>query len=164
MTVNTWTRTFTPVDVAEADDPFEIYAHYVRQNVGTPGASKKDLAVLRKKVKQLFEQEPRLDWYSMCRVAQWARAKKRRPPHVHLMADYVKYAWADKYLPELDPDHEDDSLEQKIERALNVEEDAWWRRRLIMTKGVQARTDVYREWRVDWQERGNKLPQPKVDR
>lgn len=160
--VNAWTHVWTPEEVAHADDPPKAYSEYVRQTVGTPGATVKDLAAFRKKVKKLMEDDPRITWHTMCRVAQWARQKRKRPAHIHYLPDMLRYAWSDGYLPELSPDAADDDLEEKIGRALGVETDEYWRRRLIASKGVEARAQTYSEWRADWQDRGLELPRPVV--
>lgn len=120
------------------------YMDYVCQTVGTPWALQ-DLHAMRKKTRLFFEQYPQCDWPTLVRVAQWARAKKRRPARAFYVVDYARYAWSDGAVPEMDPSNVDYNLESRISLALEEETDSLWRERLMMSEG-DGRREVYEQW------------------
>jgi len=136
-----------PEDIAASDDPATLFGKYVRQTLGTPGMTLKDLAVLKKQTKIFFKENPQGDWYTLCRVVQWCRNHKKRPPRVYSVLSMVPYAWADGALPELNADREDVDVEEGISAALQAETDKAWRRRLLVASGRSARAEVLDEWR-----------------
>ena len=125
------------------------FAAFAQQRLGTPYPTGKAIATLNKSLNEFFEHYPTADFYTMCRVVEWAKQKKKRYPQVYQLVYAFRYAYADGYLPELDPNVEqpDESLEAKIEAALKVEKDDEWRRRLMIARGVKARTEVFEAWR-----------------
>ena len=122
----------------------DTFMQYVCETVGSPWAFK-DLLVMRKKTKGFFSEYPQCDWATLVRVAQWARAKRRRPAHAFQVVDYARYAWSDGAVPEMDPSNDDLALEAEIHQALEVETDSCWRERLIMSEG-DGRRAVYQQW------------------
>jgi len=127
----------------------ETFATYCQQTLGTPYPRGSGIAILRRQCKLFFEQNPSADWQTLCRVADWAKSKKRRPAHAHLLADYLyRYAWQDGHLPELDPgDRRDDDVEAAIQDALEQEKDPQWRYRFVVAEGRDARKAVLDSWR-----------------
>jgi hypothetical protein len=130
-----------PEDVVDAD----TFSNYVRQVFGTPG-NITDLVVLRKKLKEYQNTWPNADWNALLRTVDWAKARRKRPAHCYYIVDWVRYAWADGYLPELDAKPVDEALEDAIREALQVETDPEWRRRLAGSEG-RARKEVYLAWK-----------------
>ena len=140
--MTTWLKTWTPADVHSPDD----FAQYCQQFLGCPWPTYKDKAILSKKIKDLFKMYPQLDYYSLCRIAAWMKSKKKRPARVWMVVESFRDAWSAGALPELDPaERKDKTLEQKIEDALQTEDDPEWRRRLLGSRG-DARKEVYEQW------------------
>lgn len=147
--MTSWLTVWTPDLVADADDPPKAYAEYVQQTVGIPYPTIKDMTILRRKAKDFFAKVPNTDWKTLCRIAQWARAKKRRPPRVFMLVDMFREAWSAGYLPELDrADRVDETVEDGIERALRTETRPEWRARLMGARGVTARREALAEWQA----------------
>jgi hypothetical protein len=132
-----------PQDVVDA----RTFADYVRQILGTPTNTMKDLVTLQKKLKEHQEAWPNADWQTLVRTVDWCKARKKRPARAFLVVDWVRYAWADGYLPELDTKPVDQQLEEAISEALEVETDTEWRYRLIGAEG-RARKEVYVAWKT----------------
>lgn len=142
-----WTTVWTPERVQEADDPNKAFANYVQQTLGVPYPTIKDMTILRKKTKLFFQNVPDADWKTLCKVVQWAKARKRRPPRVFMVVEMFRDAWAAGYLPELDRHARvDETVEAGIERALAVETRPEWRARLLGASGVTARAAAFAEW------------------
>lgn len=131
-----------PEDVKDID----TFAEYVSQVLGTPYNTLNDKIVLRKKLKEFEKNVPNGTWQTLVRTCDWAKARKKRPAHSYLVVDWVRYAWADGYLPDLDEKPQDQELEAGIRAALEVETDPEWRRRLIGAEG-RARKEVYVAWK-----------------
>lgn len=144
---------FRPEDIPQHKDPYLACAHYVRQNLGTPGMSKQDLVVFRKKANVFFSENPQCNWYTICRVVGWCKNRHKRPPKIWSLFSFIPYAWADGAVPELDPDHVDLPTEEAITAALEVESDPVWRRKLLVAQGRTARAEALAEWRGErsWQ-------------
>lgn len=146
----TWLTVWTPEKVQEAKDKPKAYAEYCQQIIGTPWPTIKDMAILRKKIKEFFSHYPQCDYRSLCRIAQWARARKRRPNRTWMVVALFRDAWRDGYLPELDPaERREENIEQAIADALDEENREEWRRRLLGARGVEARREAYNEWLND---------------
>lgn len=159
MTVPVWHRTggnwlenWTPDKVANANDPVLAFAAYASQVLGVPFATVKDQQVLRKRIKELFAHYPRADFYTLCRVVQFAKSKRKRFPRVYMVVDEFRQAYKAGVLPELDPDHPDPRVEDKITKILEFETDENWRARLILAAGNEARRAVV----IEWQERNRR--------
>lgn len=149
MTVMERTTSFlhrkTPADVHDA----RTFAEYAHQKLGIPYPTGKSIATLKKSLNEFFEHYPQADYFTMCRVVDWAAHKRKRYAHAYQLVYAFRYAYQDGFLPELDPNREltDEELEAAINDALTVERDAEWRRRLIIAHGVEARRHVYEEWK-----------------
>lgn len=125
----------------------EDYATYCQQVLGTPYPSGKQLATLRRNLKEFFKNNPQATYGTLLRTIDWCRNRKRRPAHCYAVIPLVRYAWSDGYLPELDPKEEmNDDLEAMIRSALEVETDPWWRDRLTGGKTTKARQELYDSW------------------
>lgn len=145
-------KTWTPDDVQKADDKVKAYCNYVQQIIGVPYPTGKDIAIVRRKAKDFFKLYPQADWYTLCRVAHWCKARKRRPAYIHNVIDSYRFAWSAGYIPELSSaDRKDENVEQQIALALQVERRDGWRRRLILSSGPEQRKKVLDEWRQDTQ-------------
>lgn len=122
------------------------FGDYVHERLGVPYPGFKALAILRKKSKLFLQQNPRADWQTFVRVADWARAKKKHPADVWWLIDATKYAFADGYLPELDPSTQvEDNVTRLIYAACQEETDRHWRDRLLSVQG-DSRILVYEQW------------------
>lgn len=147
--MSTWLTVWTPKLVFEAADPAKAFAEYAQQTVGIPFPTIKDMTILRSKAKKFFENCPDADWRTLCKVAQWAKARKRRPPRVFMLVDMFRDAWSAGYLPELDrAGRTDETVEAGIERALTMEQRPEWRARLLGARGINARREALHEWQT----------------
>jgi hypothetical protein len=88
-----------PDDVVDA----ESFAAYCQQVLGSAYPKARDLVILRTKLKDFFAEKPEATYYTLCRVVQWARMKKKRPSDSWKVPDMWKWAWQDGALSELDP-------------------------------------------------------------
>lgn len=137
---------WTPEMVATAPDPVMAFSEYAQQVMGVPFATVKDIVLLRQRVRDVFDRCPQANYYTLCRVVNWAKTKRVRKPRVYMIIDLVPEAWADKALPELDAPVRDEHVEQRMADALRVETDPAWRRRLIGAIGKNARNRVLNDW------------------
>lgn len=136
----------SPAEVVDT----RTFARYCQQRLGTPMPLKKDWGLLGLLVKKFFDENPRASWGTLVRTVNWAQAKRRAPAHCRFIFDLVRYAFADKALPELLPDHTDFEsrvLEGAIRQAMEQETDPSWRRRLAGASGEEARRNALRDWR-----------------
>lgn len=134
----------TPGDVTD----IKTFARYCQQTMGTPLPRLKDYPVLAKQVKLVFSQHPTADWQTMCKLVAWAMNRKKRFAYPQTLVSQYRLAWADGYLPELDPTSADPETDDGIAEALSVEKDAEWRRRLIRAHGA-GRKKVLQAWRAE---------------
>jgi hypothetical protein len=132
--------------VVNAPDPVVAFAEYVQQKLGVPWPTQKDFAILRHKITEFFEHYPRLNYFTLCRVVDWARSRHRRYDRVWKVVDAFRYAWTDGAIPELAPDQTDEGVEARITAALAVETSATWRRCLLGATGAKARRQIIEEW------------------
>lgn len=138
---------WTPDKVAGADDPAMAFADYCQQTLGVPWPTIKDQTILRKKIREFFEHYPQADYYTLCRIVEFARTRRRRYGRVWAVVEGFRDAFEAGFLKELDPRANTDlDLEVRIELALEKESDPEWRRRLICASGVSARQEAYAEW------------------
>lgn len=154
-------KTWTPEDVAHADDPYKAFCSYVQQSVGIPYPTGKDIAIVRKKAKDFFEMYPAADWFTLCRIAQWAKSRKKRPPRIWMLIDKHRDAWAAGVIPEISYNAvpEDIDVEAGIAKALDQETRPGWRRRLTMARGPEFRKGVLLEWLSEQKTDSHKLSQ-----
>lgn len=146
--MSTWLHQWTAEDVFEAKDPCAAFADYCQQRIGVPYPTIKDMRILRRHVKDFFKNVPDATWYTLCRVADWCKARRKRPQRVWMVVLHFRKAWSDGYLPELDPAEQaiDETVERRVKVALAVETNEWWRRRLLGSSGVGARKEAITEW------------------
>jgi hypothetical protein len=120
---------------------FEVYA---RQNCDLAPSSREVVTSAGRRVAEMFDIHPHLDWRGMCNVVSWARDREKRFPHLLALVDSYRFAYADGYLPQLRDDSVDE-LSVHIERALEIETDLEWRRRLANAFGG-GRRRVFDAW------------------
>lgn len=138
---------WTPELVVAAPDPVSAFSEYVQQLLGIPWPTRTDIVTLRRKAEEFFSHYPRLNWYTLCRVAQWCRAKGRRFARVWEVIDAFRGAYVAGALPEMRSDHNED-LDTAIATAIAQETDPEWRRRLLVAQGQNARRAVLNDWRT----------------
>lgn len=127
------------------------FASYCHQQLGTPSLSGSHIPILRKKLKEFHSAwSPRPGWITLARTVDWCRAKKRRPAYCWAVIPQVRFAWSDGFLPELDPNHLDEALENGFREALRIEQDPDWRLRLLA-----APTDSRGLVLASWYRKGN---------
>jgi hypothetical protein len=145
-TLHPYLTNLTPGMVAEALDPTAAFGRYCEEQIGFPWITRRDQIMLRSRVNALFEECPQANYYTLCRVVAWAKAKRIRRARVWQIVDLVRPAWADGMCPELnEPDH-DPALDVRIFDAIRSEPDPAWRRRLRNTRGVGLRAAAYAAW------------------
>lgn len=146
--------TWTPAKVQQAADVKATegppaFAEYCQQELGVGYATIKDMAILRRKIKEFFEHYPGTDYYTLCRVVAWCKQRKKRFTRVWAIVEAARDAMYSGALPELVGDPVDQDLEGEIERALEREDRPAWRRRLMGAAGQEAREQALKEWRDD---------------
>jgi hypothetical protein len=122
----------------------KTFGDYARQTIGIPYPTKQKFAAAQKAANRLFDMYPRLTWQGLCGTVDWAKAKKKRFSQLVILINYYDQAWADGYLPELDPESEAD-FAQRILDAIEEETDPTWRRRLLTAYGEGAQL-VWEQW------------------
>lgn len=140
-----WTQRWTPELVAECKDPEWAYAAYCCQLMGIPKPTVKDMATMRSKIRALRDEYPNCSWFTLCRLAQWVKRKKRRVSRVFMVVDKFRDAWADGALPELDRQVDED-VARLILEGLETEERPKWRARLLLASGSEDPRALYEEW------------------
>lgn len=134
------------IEASDVKDPRSL-ANYVQQTVGCPYPTGKEVAAFNRRLKETLKNNPQLTYPSLCRVAQWARAKKVRLRSAASLFTCIGSAYKDGYLPELDPANQiDHDLETRILEALEVEKDPVWRSQLFGTEGHRARAELLARW------------------
>jgi argininosuccinate lyase len=132
------------VERDDVHDP-ESFAAYCQQTMGVPYPVRRDLVVLKRRA----DENPRANWQTMVRVADWCNNNRKRFPQAYGVFSQVRYAWAAHYVPELDPVQQIDvGLEERISSALAQETDVEWRHRLMVATGPM-REVVYSAWRQE---------------
>jgi hypothetical protein len=137
---------WTPAKVANAPDPVAAWCEYTQQVIGVPWPTIQDLTTVRKHINELFDHYPQADFYTLCRLTQWCKARKRRFTRMPFVVLEFREAWARGGLPELDPRTEDERLELRIRAALAIEQRDSWRHRLLTTVGNDLRRATLAEW------------------
>lgn len=138
---------WTPQKVQDADNPYEAFAEYTQQVLGTPWAGRKDLNMLKNRMDAFFGRYPHCDWQTPCRVVRWMAARKVRVSRVWVVDEYVRKAWAAGALPELDPSQaENPQADTLINSALAEETDPVWRKRLILAQSSFSKMEVWSRW------------------
>jgi hypothetical protein len=145
-TGGTWLTNWTPEKVATAPDPVVAFAEYAQQRLGVPWPTQKDLNILRAKIGEFFRHYNKVTYYTLCRVVDWCRARRRRFGRVWMVIGEFRNAFAAGALPELEPDATDERVEARITVALTSETQPAWRARLIGAEGRTARTRAVQDW------------------
>lgn len=129
----------------------KTFARYCQQEVGIPYATQANMVILRRHIKGFFEHYPQADYRTLCKLIDWAKARNKRFTAPHILVTAFRSAWKDGFLPELDPKRQniDEQLEEKINKALEIETLPFWRMRLFGATGIEARRNVYTDWK-DW--------------
>lgn len=128
-------------------DSVESLALYIQQTTGTPYPTQGDMRVLQQKCKKFFESYPHLDYATLVRVADWARANHRRYDRVWKVVESFRYAWRAGALADLDPNgNSTPKLEEQVREAVMQETDPEWRRKLLLADGAAAQMRVLRAW------------------
>jgi hypothetical protein len=116
--------------------------------LGTPYPTGKQMAILKRQLKDLFANNKNASYATLVRTVEWCKARKKRPPHSYTLIAWIRYAWADGYLPELDAKAPvDEPLESLITEALEIEADQQWRYKLIGAQGIEARRKIFESWK-----------------
>lgn len=134
-----------PTKASDVSDA-ESFCHHVHDLIGTPIAARA-VARTKKKSKLFFEQYPNADWGTLCRVARWAKDRRKRPAQADYLVDWVRFAWADGRLPELDADPRDPAVDAAIQEAVAAEPQREWRYRLMRAIGPEAQREVLDLWK-----------------
>jgi len=103
MSATTFINPLHIVTRQEVDSP-ESFAMFVQQKLGTPYPTMKEMNILRKYLKEFFTTYPDLNYSVLVKIVDWCKAKKRRPAHSYQVITYLRYAWRDGAIPDLDPD------------------------------------------------------------
>src|SRR5690606_16911809 len=141
-----WVDQLSASDVVDANS----FAQYCQQETGIPLLRGRKIIALRKEIKIFFDTYPHATYFTLCRLVDWAKAKKKRYADAsNLLSKGFRLAWVDGYLPELDPNYMpiDTDLEEKIEKAIAVETNQIWLRKLVIAKGGSSAQEVYESWR-----------------
>lgn len=149
-------KVWTPDDVQNSQDQAKAFCEYAQQVAGIAWPTGADIAIVRKKAKTFFEHYPHTDWRTLCRVVQWCKARRRRPPRIWMVLDKFRDAHTAGFLPELDSQEQiEQHIECGIADALASETREGWRRRLIMARGPQQKRSVLSEWQSSSQALSN---------
>ncbi len=126
----------------EVDTP-EKLARFCQEQTGIPYPTGVQMGLLKKKIKEFLEDNPKATYSSLTNLVLWSKDKGRRYAHVaNLVSGGVRYAYMDGYLPELDPNKTDKSLDELITDAINVETDPQKKMMLINSWSLEA----YEQW------------------
>lgn len=125
----------------------EAFCEYAEQMLGIPFPTTRDKVLLKTKAEEIMARYPQMNWRIFCRVVDYLRSRNKRPPRMWMVIEHFREAWSAGQIPELDPrDREDEGLERLISAALEVESDDYWRRRLIGSRGPEARRRTFEAW------------------
>lgn len=129
----------------------ETFAQFCQQRLGTPYPTGRQIAALKRNVNVFFEQNPQANYGTLVRTVDWCKNRRKRPPHAAGVISNVRFAFRDGYLPELNPNSEEEDVttESLIKEAVSVETDPWWKDRLLGGKTAKARYEIYESWVTD---------------
>lgn len=125
----------------------ESLEQFICQQIGCGFVTFKDRAILRKKVKEFFVNYPKATWQTLTATVEWSKTRRKRLSRVYQVVDYVRYALEDGYLPELDPDSQED-VDVRVRQILATEHDAQWRHRLMVAQGLSGKSRVIEAWEL----------------
>lgn len=118
---------------------------FIQQQLGVGYVTNNDQAIYRRKLKELFEHEPRATWATMISTVEWAKTRRKRFSRLYQVIESVRYAYEDGFLPELDTDTET-LLDEQIREVLQTEDDPNWRRKLLVAQGSTAKSAMLDMW------------------
>jgi hypothetical protein len=142
-----WLTTWTPDRVAEAPDPIVALGNYMQQLLGIAFPTIADISGMRKFANEIHENYPGASVNTLCRVVQYAKAKRRRPTKGSQVMGMWREAMAAGYLSELDPNN-DEALMQTIYTILETETEERWRNRLLCCLDNDSRRLAIADWRT----------------
>jgi hypothetical protein len=102
---------------------------------------------MRRYANEIAEHYPTSSVYTLCRVVQYAKSKKRRPTRGAQVLGFWREAMAAGWLNELDPSN-DEILMTQIYRILELETDERWRSRLLSCGDNESRRLAISDWRT----------------
>ena len=142
-----WLTTWTPEKVADAPDPIVALGNYMQQLLGIAFPTIQDISGIRGIANEIAQHYPGATTNTLCRVVQYAKAKRRRPTKGSQVMGMWREAMAAGYLNELDPSN-DQALMDTIYRILETEDDQRWRSRLLCCLDNDARRLAISDWRT----------------
>lgn len=140
---------FGYISIDDVDDPLS-FARYCQQRLGIPYPTGSRMVALRKNLKEFFANNPRATYGTLARTVEFCQNRNKRYATCVGVISAVGWALKAGYLPELKQEsaETDTVLEDAIVSALAVEPDQAWRERLIASRGVDARREVYSQWQM----------------
>lgn len=133
--------------MAAAPDPIVALGNYMQQTLGIAFPTMSDLAGIRKIANEIAKTYPQASTNTLCRVVQFAKAKKRRPMKGSQVMGMWREAMSAGYLNELDPSN-DQALIDSIYKILETETDERWRSRLMCCLDNDSRRLAIADWRT----------------
>lgn len=124
----------------------QTFSKFCQQNFGVPYATIKDMAILKKNAKVLFQEHPNLDWQSMVQVAYWCHAKKRKIARTFYYVNQFRWAYADGAITLESPSEAAKDVDERLREALIEEHNLAWRAKLSRADGTEAKREVLRQW------------------
>ena len=79
----------------------KTYARYVQQKLGVPYPTVKNLVILNKAIKDIFEEYPHINYDTLCNLVDWAKAKNKKFAETYSLVSMYRYAWKDGFSPQL---------------------------------------------------------------
>lgn len=138
-----YTKIYTAQDVKDA----ESFATYAQQQIGVPYPTLKMMIATKGTIKRMFAENPGLNWSSLPRIVEWAKARKKRYATLTSLLAGFRWAFQDGYLPELSESFEErTNVDELVYAALRVEKDPDWRRALMLTDSLQEKVSIYNKW------------------
>lgn len=126
----------------------KTYARYVQQKLGVPYPTVKNLVILNKAIKDIFEEYPHINYDTLCNLVDWAKAKNKKFAETYSLVSMYRYAWKDGFLPELDPvNAELEDFQSKEDELLAKETDPYWRNKIISAQTLEAKQQIYDLWK-----------------
>lgn len=116
--------------------------NWAQANHGVPSPTIKDLTILNKKARELFEEVPGSDWQTIVQVVKWCHENKRRYARVWSYVNAYRHAWA-AHAIDLPIENR---LQELMDHALEVETHDGWRARLH-----RADKEHWEEVLTEWQ-------------
>jgi hypothetical protein len=129
----------------EVVDPVS-FGKYCAQHLGAPYPSVKDMTILRKGVKEFFEQYPKANYSTLLKLVDLAVTQKKRFSHVYKIIDWHRYPYEKGLLPELDGRGVNVALEDSIYDILDKDSDYRWHARFNAERSPEGRAALYQQY------------------